>query len=185
MTETERRALEIESYRQQSATWMHENAMLYVLTSIFIPLSIAALGAPYLNKSIPSLISTAGGLILITYWGVSCEVLEAKMDLRFLTINRMEGFWGVEGHQVIRRRMNATYGKLFKNRRIRRFMFGIYSSIVFLLTLYEQYRPYSDKKPSTFLIDKHVDFVMISLCWVISLVVFGWALYKVHQKIKL
>ena len=40
----------IESYREQTAAWKHEGDLLYRFTSVILPLSIAALGVPYLQK---------------------------------------------------------------------------------------------------------------------------------------
>ena len=36
----------IESYKEQTAAWRHENNLLYRVTTIILPVSIAALGVP-------------------------------------------------------------------------------------------------------------------------------------------
>ena len=45
----------IESYKEQTAAWRHENDLLYRFTTIILPVSIAALGVPYVQKKVPYL----------------------------------------------------------------------------------------------------------------------------------
>ena len=83
----------IESYKEQTAAWRHENNLLYRVTTIILPVSIAALGVPYVRNDVPDLLTTLGGLMLMTFWGLSCQTMQIKSNLRFSVINEIEKCW--------------------------------------------------------------------------------------------
>ena len=76
----------IESYREQTAAWKHEGDLLYRFTSVILPLSIAALGVPYLQKGVPDLLATVGGLTLMAFWAITCQIMHIKSNIRFTAI---------------------------------------------------------------------------------------------------
>ena len=47
----------IESYKEQTAAWRHENDLLYRFTTITLPVSIAAWGVPYVQQKVPDFAS--------------------------------------------------------------------------------------------------------------------------------
>ena len=89
----------IESYKEQTAAWRHENNLLYRFTTIVLPVSIAALGVPYVQADVPDLLATLGGLMLMTFWAVSCQIMQIKSNLRFSIINKIEKSWGIPSPQ--------------------------------------------------------------------------------------
>ncbi len=84
----------IESYREQTASWKHENSLLHRFTSIILPLSIAVLGAPYVQSSgtneVIALLAPMGGIMLMTFWGISCQIMETKSKIRHSIIYKLE-----------------------------------------------------------------------------------------------
>ena len=46
----------IESYKEQSLAWRHDDSMLHRMTSLLLPISFTALVVPYVNKEIPVLL---------------------------------------------------------------------------------------------------------------------------------
>ena len=85
----------IESYKEQTAAWRHENNLLHRFTTITLPVSIAALGVPYVQEDVPDLLATLGGLTLMTFWAFSCQIMQIKSNLRFSIINQIEECWKI------------------------------------------------------------------------------------------
>ncbi|MYE89100.1 hypothetical protein F4X33_08920 [Candidatus Poribacteria bacterium] len=131
----------IESYKEQAASWKHEDNLLYRFTSIILPLSIAALAVPYVEAKVPDLLATIGGLTLMTFWAISCQITHIKSNIRFSITNKIEKFWGVPGHRGFKSIREKTYGKrasyFLRSQVLRCYMFWVYLGIVVLLTLYK------------------------------------------------
>ena len=136
----------IESYREQTAAWKHEGDLLYRFTSVILPLSIAALGVPYLQKGVPDLLATVGGLTLMAFWAITCQIMHIKSNIRFTIINEIERCWKVPAHEEFKKRRDYTYGEkeryYFKSHFLRCCMFWIYLAIVGVLTLYRWTGPH-------------------------------------------
>ena len=101
----------IESYKEQTAAWRHEDNLFYRLTSIVLPLSIAALAVPYIEDRVPNLLATIGGLTLMTFWAISCQIADIKSNIRLSIINKIEKCWDVWGHKDFRDIRKNTYGQ--------------------------------------------------------------------------
>ena len=132
---------QLESYKEQTASWRHIDRGLWGLTAIIIPLSFAALGAPYVyNNSMPYILPIVGGWILMLFWWISCEIYHNKNEIRFNIIHNMEECMKVKGHRTWadkREKCNTGYKRLLKSRYLRRGMFYIYSLIAESMLLWK------------------------------------------------
>ena len=130
----------IESYKEQTAAWRHENNLLYRFTTITLPVSIGALGVPYVQKGVPDLLAVLGGLTLMTFWAFSCQIMQIKSNLRFSVINEIEACWHILSHKDCKVRKQNTYGKKgsdrFRSHFLRCCIYWVYLVIVGALTLY-------------------------------------------------
>ena len=130
----------IESFKEQAAAWKHEDNLLYRFTSIILPLSIAALAVPYIEDRVPDLLATIGGLTLMTFWAISCQIADIKSNIRLSIINKIEKCWNVWGHKNFKDIRDDTYGekasRRLRDQCLRRYMFWVYLSIIGVLTLY-------------------------------------------------
>ena len=140
----------IESYKEQTAAWRHENDLLYRFTTIILPVSIAALGVPYVQDNVPDLLATLGGLMLMTFWALSCQTMQIKSNLRFSIINDIEKCWQIPSHIDCKVRKKGTYGEktsyFLRSHFLRCCMFWLYFAIVVLLTLHRWYESCSPRK---------------------------------------
>ena len=73
----------IESYKEQSLAWRHDDSMLHRMTSLLLPISFTALVVPYVNKEIPVLLLLVGASILMIFWFLLCQILYIRMRIRF------------------------------------------------------------------------------------------------------
>ena len=137
----------IESYKEQTAAWRHENDLLYRFTTITLPVSIAALGVPYVQKGVPDLLAILGGLTLMTFWAFSCQIMQIKSNLRFSVINQIEECWQIPSHKDCKVRKGNTYRGKGSNRLRSHFLrcciYWIYLVIVGGLTWFRFYGPVS------------------------------------------
>ena len=96
----------IESYREQTESWRQEASLLHRFTSVILPLSIAVLGAPYVQNSgsneMIALLAPMGGIMLMTFWGISCQIMETKSKIRHSIIYRLEDKFGTIGLEQFR-----------------------------------------------------------------------------------
>ena len=110
----------LESYKEQTASWKHEDNTLYKFGAVLLPVSFVALGVPYIgdikesNLTILEIISTIGGIILMTFWVAYAHATHAKVTTRFRIINQIEERWGIIGHKDIR----LIRDKIFKPPRL-------------------------------------------------------------------
>ena len=99
----------LESYKEQTASWKHEDNTLYKFGAVLLPVSFAALGIPYiedvkaLNQTVLEIISTSGGAILMTFWFAFVCSSHAKITTRFQIINQIERDWVIIGHKDIQK----------------------------------------------------------------------------------
>ena len=130
----------IESYKEQTAAWRHENVLLYRFTTITLPVSIAALAVPYVQKGVPDLLAALGGLTLMTFWTFSCQIMQIKSNLRFSVINEIEEYWHIPSHKDCKVRKENTYAEegndRFRSHFLRCCIYWVYLVIVGVLTLY-------------------------------------------------
>ena len=56
----------LESYKKRAAAWKHEDDLLHRFTAVTFPISIAALGVPYV-EDVPLLFAAIAGLTLMTF----------------------------------------------------------------------------------------------------------------------
>ena len=136
----------LESYKEQTASWKHEDNILYKFGAVLLPVSFVALGVPYIgdieesNLAILEIISTSGGIILMTFWVSYVHATHANVMARFRIINQIEERWGIIGHKDIRPIRN----KIFKPPRplqlktyfLERWIFYVYWVIAVILTVY-------------------------------------------------
>ena len=174
----------IESYKEQTAAWRHENNLLYRVTTIILPVSIAALGVPYVRNDVPDLLTTLGGLMLMTFWGLSCQTMQIKSNLRFSVINEIEKCWQIPSHIDCKVRKKDTYGKktsyVLRSHFLRCGMFWLYLGIVGVLTLFRFYGQCPTEK---FFISKTTDFVVIVAVVVIVAPIVGWAMWRAGKEV--
>ena len=139
-----RQQLLIESYKEQTASWRHFDNLLYRTTTIILPLSIAALGLPYVNAStegatteMPKWIPIVGGLWLMIFWIASCEIVEIRAKIRFEIIHEMEGCLGMaKGHKEWAKRRAERGSKRLRSHYLRRLMFGLYFGAAVALLIF-------------------------------------------------
>ena len=101
----------IEVYKEHTASWKHEDNILYKFGAVMLPVSFIALGVPYFKDieepslTIFEIISTVGGLILMTFWVSYVYASHAKIRARFKIINQIEDHiergWGIKGHKDV------------------------------------------------------------------------------------
>ena len=126
--------LQLESYKEQTASWRHFDGLLYRTTTIILPLSIAALGLPYVSTNpdravaeMPKWVPMVGGLWLMIYWIVSCEIVEIRAKIRFDMIHELEDELGmIKGHKEWTKRRKEKRTKILRSHYLRRLMFVAY-----------------------------------------------------------
>ena len=130
----------LESYKEQTASWRHFDNLLYRTTTIVLPLSIAALGLPYVNTStapeMPEWMPIAGGLWLMIFWIASCEIVEIRAKIRFEIIHEIEDELGIKGHKEWAKRRAGSRSKRLRSHYLRRLMFGFYLAAVAVLLIW-------------------------------------------------
>ena len=143
----------LESYKEQTASWKHEDNILYKFGAVLLPVSFVALGVPYIgdieesNLAILEIISTSGGIILMTFWVAYVHATYAKVMARFRIINQMEEDWKIKGHKDV----PDIRDEIFKPPRplplktyfLEKSIFYVYWSMALILTGYRFY----DKLP--------------------------------------
>ena len=143
---TRRDQLLLESYKEQTASWKHEDDILYKFGAVLLPVSFIALGIPYVRDiKEPSLtmlevISTSGGMILMTFWFAFVCSSHSKVRSRFQIINRIEESWGITGHKDIPKIRDQIFNhpKPFQLRThfLETRILYVYLLMAFILTLY-------------------------------------------------
>ena len=136
----------IEIYKEQTASWKHEDDILYKFGAVLLPVSFIALGIPYVRDiKEPSLtmlevISTSGGMILMTFWFAFVCSSHAKVRSRFQIINGIEENWRITGHSGIRKIRDQIFKppKPFELRThfLETHILYVYLLMAFILTLY-------------------------------------------------
>lgn len=136
----------LESYKEQTASWKHEDNTLYKFGAVLLPVSFVALGIPYIgdikesNLTILEIISTIGGVILMTFWVAYVHATHAKVRARFRIINQIEEDWKIKGHRDV----PDIRDEIFKPRRrlplktyfLEKSIFYVYSFMAISLTVY-------------------------------------------------
>ena len=135
----------IEAYKEQTASWKHEDGLLHRFTSIVLPLSVAMLGVPYVQNGEPNeriaLLALMGGMLLMTFWGISSQIMHTKDRIRFSIINKLEdkfstiGLERFRGHDEFRRIRDKAGGKGLRNYRLRVWMFWVYFVVALVVLL--------------------------------------------------
>lgn len=135
----------IESYREQTASWRHESSLIHRFTSVLLPLSIAVLGVPYVQNGVQNgkiaLLAPMGGIMLMTFWGISCQIMETKSKIRHLIIYKLEdkfrtiGLERFRGQDEFRRIRVKAGGKKLSSHTLRVWMFWIYFVIAIVVLL--------------------------------------------------
>ena len=170
----------IESYKEQNASSRHHDNALRRFTAVILPLSIAALGVPYLEKEVPYFLSTLGGLTLMTFWIISCQTSQIRANVRHSIINEIEEYWNVPGHKDFRGRRDLTYGNKLRNHYLRCCVFLVYLLIIWALTLYRLCISCSPKKD---FMTGIIELLVILVVTVVVSIVVGWAMHKASKKV--
>ncbi len=140
----------LEVYKEHTASWRHEDNILYKFGAVLLPVSFVALGIPYLKDikepslTIFEIISTVGGLILMTFWVSFVYASHAKIRARFQIINPIEDeikrYWGIKGHKDVPDIRNEAFGcpRWFqlKTHFLETLIFYVYLLMAFILTVY-------------------------------------------------
>ena len=116
----------IESYREQSLSWRQDDTMLHRMTAIILPVSIAALIVSYVYKDLPLLLPFFGGVVLMAFWFMLCQVLYIRIRIRFEVMNTIEDHWDIPGHRDFRDIRNDIFGKILTGMRLYRNVFYVY-----------------------------------------------------------
>lgn len=134
---------QLESYKEQTASWRHLDNLLYRFTTIILPVSIAALGLSYVGTGgggmateMPTWLPMIGGLSLMTFWIISSEIIEIKTQVRFKIIHKMEEDLKITGHKEFAKKRKEGYRKYLRSHHLRRLMFGAYVAAVGMLIFY-------------------------------------------------
>lgn len=170
----------LETYKEQATSSKHEDNILHRFTAVVLPLSIAALGLPYLEPKIPEFLATIGGLTLMTFWAVSCQILQSKYKVRISIINQIEAHWEIMGHEEFTKRRGEIYGKKLSSHFLRCCMFWAYLGIVGMRTLY---RLYILCFPHDILITQIIDPLVIVALAVVAAVIVGWAMREAKKEV--
>ena len=135
----------IESYREQTESWRQEASLLHRFTSVILPLSIAVLGAPYVQNGGANgeiaLLAPMGGIMLITFWGISCQIMETKSKIRHSIIYNLEdrfrtvGPERFRGQAEFRRIRSKAGGKRLSSHKLRMCMLWVYFGVALLMLL--------------------------------------------------
>lgn len=176
----------IESYKEQTAAWRHENNLLYRFTTILLPVSIAALGVPYVQQDVPDFLATLGGLTLMTFWALSCQIIETKSNLRFSIINEIEECWDIASHKDLITRKKNTYGQkasyFLRSHNLRCWLFRIYLFLVVGLTVWRGiYTTWSVGRVTTIVV---IELVVILLVSWLSYIIADWAMQKADKPVR-
>ena len=132
----------IEAYKEQTASWKHEDSLFHRFTSIILPLSVVMLGVPYVqNGETIALLALIGGILLMTFWGISSQIMHTKDRIRFSIINKLEdkfstiGLERFSGHDEFRRIRDKAGGKRLRNYTLRVWMFWVYFVVALVVLL--------------------------------------------------
>ena len=139
----------LEGYKEQTVSWKHEDNTLYKFGAVLLPVSFVALGVPYIgdvkesNLTILEIISTIGGIILMTFWVAYAHATHAKVTTRFRIINQIEERWGIIGHKDIRLKRDEIFKPPrllpLKTYVLETSIFYVYLSMALILTAYRCY----------------------------------------------
>ena len=152
MSENKKNVL-IEVYKEHTASWRHEDNILYRFGAFMVPTSFAILGVPYIadiegsNLRILEIMSTIGGLILMTFWACYVCASHAKVKARFQIINdiehQIESACGIRGHKDVPNIRDKKFGepRFFQLRThvIEKSIFYVYWFLVCILTAWRSY----------------------------------------------
>ena len=168
----------LESYKEQTASWKHEDNTLYKFGAVLLPVSFVALGVPYIGNiqasSLPILeiISTIGGIILMTFWVAYVQATHAKVRARFKIINQIEKDWEIKGHRDVPKIRDMMY-KPRKRLKLKTYfletqIFYMYWAVAFILTAYRFF-----KKSDIFIASKESDIFIAIVFSLPVLVIMG------------
>ena len=143
----------IEVYKEHTASWKHEDNILYKFGAVLLPVSFVALGIPYFKDikepslTIFEIISTVGGLILMTFWVSYVYASHAKIRARFQIINQIEDHiergWGIKGHKDVPDIRDKTFKPprllQLKTHFLETGIFYVYWIMAFILTAWRVY----------------------------------------------
>ena len=173
----------IESFKEQAAAWKHEDNLLHRFTSVILPLSIAALALPYVQNDVPDLLATIGGLTLMTFWALSCQIMHIKVSIRFSIINEIEKCRKILGHKDFKikkcKKYNKLHNILLRSYYLRCAMFWVYLGIVLSLTWCKWHGPCCTQKA---LIAETTDsWIIVGAVGFVTFIV-GWATFFKTKK---
>lgn len=179
----------IESYREQTASWRQEASLLHRFTSVILPISIAVLGAPYVQSGganeVIALLAPMGGIMLMTFWGISCQIMETKSKIRHSIIYKLEdrfrtiGLERFRGQDEFRRIRGKAGGKILSAHKLRVCMFWIYFVVALGVLLSKTIEiSWTHPKPS-------LAQAAIALFVIFAIVVFGstWKAMSTRKKV--
>ena len=165
----------IESYREQSLSWRQDDTMLHRMTAIILPVSIAALIVSYVYEDLPLLLPFFGGVVLMAFWFMLCQVLYIRIRIRFEVMNTIEDHWDIPGHGDFRDIRNDIFGKNLTGMRLYRNVFYVYLLMAIVVGLHKWDKTTLDDLP-----------YMVSgfLLLIILVILFRWIGIIANRRIK-
>ena len=117
----------IESYKEQGETSRHDDIILHRMTVVILPVSITALIVSYVHTDVSKLVAIVGGVMLMLFWFILCQILHIRATIRFMMMNKIEEHWKIPGHRHFTDVRTEMFGnKLFKGIWLYRWAFFIY-----------------------------------------------------------
>ena len=89
----------IESYKEQGETSRHDDIMLHRITVVILPVSITALIVSYVHADVSKLLAIGGGVMLMIFWSILCQILHIRASIRLMIMNKIEKHWKIPGHR--------------------------------------------------------------------------------------
>ena len=128
----------IETYKEQSLAWRHDDSILHRMTSLLLPISFTALVLPYVNKNIIVVLPVlAGGSILMIFWFLLCQILYIRIRIRFEVMGQIEKHWGTPGHRHFRDMRNEIFTKIPRGMLLYKGVFCVYLGVVIVAGLHQ------------------------------------------------
>ena len=121
----------LEEYKELGLCWRYDDEWLSKLTTVLLPLSIAALTLPYLKQGVPKLLAVSGGLALMTFWFLSSKIFMNRLGARFSRIHELEQILRFDSHL---RYVTKRKKRILRSQNLRCWMFALYLLIAFFVT---------------------------------------------------
>lgn len=123
-------------------------------------------------------LATLGGLTLMTFWAILCQITHIKAKIRFSIINEIERCWEVPSHKNFKKRRDDTYNEKPRSHYLRCW---ICLGIVMALTWCKWRGPCCTQKALT---TETIDSWIILGTAVILIAIVGLAMRNARQEVR-